>query len=256
MLEFFISFLLIGGGSLLLFMFYEARRNEVKTHLFTFSHFPIGVTLTIFFISDIHKRTLSPEMIEQVRKKADIVVIGGDLMEKAVPLSKVEENLEKLSVIGSVYFIWGNNDHEVNTYDLKKLFAKKGVREIVNDSVRLELDGEAVNLIGVDDASTQRAVLPEALSKVDPSGFNILLSHDPRLVKQVRTEDGIDLMLSGHTHGGQIRILGWGLYKKGRVEQLPQTTLLVSNGYGTTAIPLRLGAPAETHLITLKRDTE
>ncbi|NQD65185.1 metallophosphoesterase [Bacillus haikouensis] len=255
MLEF-ISVLLIGGGALLLIMFNEAHKNKVKTHLFTFSHFPKGVTLTIFFISDIHKRKLSPEIIEQVRKKADIVVIGGDLTEKAVPLSRVGENLEKLSVIGSVYFIWGNNDYEVDTGELKKLFVKKGVHEIVNDSVSLELDGLVVNLIGVDDASTQRAVLPQALSKADPFGFNILLSHDPRLVKQVRAEDGIDLMLSGHTHGGQIRIFGWGLYKKGKVEELPQTTILVSNGYGTTAIPLRLGAPAETHLVTLKRDTE
>jgi uncharacterized protein len=251
-----ISVLLIGGAALLLFMLYEAHRNEIKTHLFTFPRFPQDVTLTIFFISDIHKRKLDSHLIEQVRKKADIVVIGGDLTEKAVPLSKVEENLEKLAAIGSVYFIWGNNDYEVNTGELRKLLKKKGVQEIVNESVSLQLDGEVINLIGVDDASTQRAVLPEALSKTDPSGFNILLSHDPRLVKQVRKEDGIDLMLSGHTHGGQIRILGWGLYKKGRVEELPQTTLLVSNGYGTTALPLRLGAPSETHLLTIKRDSE
>ncbi|MEL3974196.1 metallophosphoesterase [Rossellomorea oryzaecorticis] len=255
MLEF-ISVLLIGGAALLLFMLYEAHRNEIKPHLFTFPHFPQGVTLTIFFISDIHKRKLDSHLIEQVRKKADIVVIGGDLTEKAVPLSNVEENLEKLAAIGSVYFIWGNNDYEVNTEELRKLLKKKGVQEIVNDSVSLKLGSEVINLIGVDDASTQRAVLPKALSKTDPSAFNILLSHDPRLVKQVRKEDGIDLMLSGHTHGGQIRILGWGLYKKGRVEELPQTTLLVSNGYGTTALPLRLGAPAETHLLTIKRESE
>ncbi|MFP3472451.1 hypothetical protein R0J90_20570, partial [Micrococcus sp. SIMBA_144] len=70
---------------------------------------------------------------------------------------------------------------------------------------------------------------------------------------QVCKEDGIDLMISGHTHGGQIRLFGWGLYKKGRLENLPETTLLVSNGYGTTAIPLRLGAPAETHLLILDK---
>ncbi|MGR3764865.1 metallophosphoesterase [Rossellomorea sp. NS-SX7] len=251
-----ISVLVVGGGALLLFMFYEAHRNEVRTHLFTFPRFPEDVTLTIFFISDIHKRKLSADMMEHVRKKADIVVIGGDLTEKAVPLSRVEENLDKLAAIGSVYFIWGNNDYEVNTDELRRLLKKKGVREIVNDSVSLQLRGGVVNLIGVDDASTQRAELPQALSKADPSCFNILLSHDPRLVKQVGKEDGIDLMLSGHTHGGQIRILGWGLYKKGRIEELSQTTLLVSNGYGTTALPLRLGAPAETHLLTIKRDAE
>ncbi|XXM74146.1 metallophosphoesterase [Lysinibacillus sphaericus] len=248
-----VSILLIGGVILLLFMYYEAHRNEVKTHLFTFRDFPGDTEMTIFFISDIHKRTLDPDLIDQVRGKADIAVIGGDLTEKAVPFSRVEENLDKLASIGSVYFIWGNNDYEVNFDELRKLFKKKGVKEIVNDSLTFTTGGGVVNLIGVDDASTQRALLPEALVKTDPSGFNILLSHDPRLVKQVKKEDAINLMLSGHTHGGQIRILGWGLYKKGRIEELPQTTLLVSNGYGTTALPLRLGAPAEAHLITIKR---
>jgi uncharacterized protein len=248
-----ISILLMGGAILLLFMYYEAHRNEVKTHLFTFHDFPGDKEMTIFFISDIHKRTLDSDLIDQVRDKADIAVIGGDLTERAVPFSRVEENLDKLAAIRSVYFIWGNNDYEVNIDELRKLFKKKGVKEIVNDSLTFTAGGGVVNLIGVDDASTQRAVLPEALEKTDPSGFNILLSHDPRLVKQVNKEDGINLMLSGHTHGGQIRILGWGLYKKGRTVELSQTTLLVSNGYGTTALPLRLGAPAEAHLITIKR---
>jgi uncharacterized protein len=249
------SVLLVGGAVLLLFMYYEAHRNEVKTHLFTFSDFPGEGELTIFFISDIHKRKLDSDLIAGISKKADIAVIGGDLTEKAVPLSRVEENLDILKEIGSVYFIWGNNDYEVNIEELRKLLKKKGVHELVNGSVTYTIDGGVINLIGVDDASTERDQLPEALLKTDPSGFNILLSHDPRLVKQVRKEDGINLMLSGHTHGGQIRILGWGLYKKGRTEELPQTTLLVSNGYGTTALPLRLGAPAETHLITIKRSS-
>ncbi|MFL8936946.1 metallophosphoesterase [Rossellomorea oryzaecorticis] len=251
-----ISILLMGGAILLLFMYYEAHRNEVKTHSFTFRDFPGDKEMTLFFISDIHKRKLDSDLIDKVRNKADFAVIGGDLTEKAVPLSRVEENLDKLAEIGSVYFIWGNNDYEVNSDELRKLFKKKGVHEIVNDSETLQTEGGFVNLVGVDDASTQRALLPDALSKTDPSGFNILLSHDPRLVKQVRKEDGINLMLSGHTHGGQIRLLGWGLYKKGRTEELPQTTLLVSNGYGTTALPLRLGAPAETHLITIKRKVQ
>ncbi|MCA1054671.1 metallophosphoesterase family protein [Rossellomorea aquimaris] len=252
MLELIIILVLSGGALVLLFMYLEAHRNEVKTHTFSFPHFPSTKPLTIFFISDIHKRKIHNEIIERAQK-ADIVVIGGDLTEKTVPMSRVEENIEKLTGIGSVYFIWGNNDYEVNTEELKGLLLKMGVKEIVNDSVPYDFEGGRINLVGVDDASTQRAVLPHALRKIDSSSFNILLSHDPRLVKLVKSEDGIDLMLSGHTHGGQIRILGWGLYKKGRVEKRPETTLLVSNGYGTTALPLRLGAPPETHLITIKR---
>jgi uncharacterized protein len=253
MLEF-IMFLLVGGVSLLFFMLYEARRNVVKMEKVKLPALPDNMgTISIFFISDIHKREVSNGIIDEVKGKADFVIIGGDLLEKGVPYSRVEQNLDKLLTLGTVYFVWGNNDHEVNTNRLTDIFKQKGIIEIVNDSVMVPIHNGKINMIGVDDASTQRASYSSALKKTIPHEFNILISHDPRLVRQVRKEEGIDLMLSGHTHGGQIRLFGWGLYKKGRLEKLPQTTLLVSNGYGTTALPLRLGAPAETHLLKIEK---
>ena len=253
MLEFSIV-ILIGGVSLLFFMLYEARRNVVNIDRVKLPHFPEHLDpISIFFISDIHKREISDKIIEEVRGKSDLVIIGGDLLEKGVPFSRVERNIDKLLTLGTVYFVWGNNDYEVNTSRLKQIFKKKGIIEIVNTSVKVPIHNGVFNMIGVDDASTQRADYPLSLNQAHPTDLNILVSHDPRLVKQVRLEDGIDLMISGHTHGGQIRLFGWGMYKKGRLEKLPQTTLLVSNGYGTTAIPLRLGAPAETHLLTIEK---
>lgn len=253
MLEFSIV-ILIGGVSLLFFMLYEARRNVVNIDRVKLPHFPEHLDpISIFFISDIHKREISDKIIEEVRGKSDLVIIGGDLLEKGVPFSRVERNIDKLLTLGTVYFVWGNNDYEVNTSRLKQIFKKKGIIEIVNTSVKVPIHNGVFNMIGVDDASTQRANYPLSLNQAHPTDLNILVSHDPRLVKQVRLEDGIDLMISGHTHGGQIRLFGWGMYKKGRLEKLPQTTLLVSNGYGTTAIPLRLGAPAETHLLTIEK---
>ncbi|WP_064091002.1 metallophosphoesterase [Rossellomorea aquimaris] len=251
MLEF-ISVMFLGGGILLLFMFYEAHRNVVKIENVKLPAFPKkSPPLSIFFISDIHKRKVSDKIIDKVKVKANMVIIGGDLLEKGVSWSKIEENLDKLLSIGTVYFIWGNNDYEVNGAKLKEMFTKKGVIEIINDSIQLP---NSINLIGVDDASLKRADFARAIKEVNPKDFNILISHDPRLVNQVRIEHGIDITMSGHTHGGQIRLFGWGLYKKGSIEKLPQTVLLVSNGYGTTALPLRLGARAETHLITLNAD--
>ncbi|BCB04562.1 metallophosphoesterase [Bacillus sp. KH172YL63] len=253
MLEFSIISLLAGGVILLLIMIYEARRNTVKKEELILGGFPPEMSpLSLFFISDIHKREISEDVIKEVKGKTDLVIIGGDLLERGVPFSKVEENLERLMTIGPVYFVWGNNDYETDTSKLRQIFKKKGIKEIVNGSLKVPVGNGVINLIGVDDASTQRADYQQAIGETDPGKFNLLISHDPRLVKQVQKEDGIDLMLSGHTHGGQIRLFGWGMYKKGRLEILPQTTLLVSNGYGTTAIPLRLGAPAETHLLTIR----
>ncbi len=251
----YILLLVIGGVGLLLFMFSEAHRNRVKIEKISFSSFPPGMSpFTIFFISDIHKREIANKIIDQVKTKTDFVIIGGDLLEKGVDLSKVSDNLDKLVSLGPVYFIWGNNDYEVDTHQLKNIFKEKGVIEIINDAKRISFNNKFFNLIGVDDPSLKRDSLPKALQEINPHDFNILLSHDPRLVKQVRKENGIDFMLSGHTHGGQIRLFGWGLYKKGGLEKLTQTILLVSNGYGTTSLPLRLGARSETHLITLAKE--
>ncbi|KPL59748.1 metallophosphoesterase [Rossellomorea vietnamensis] len=253
MLEF-CMILLLGGASLLIYMLYEARRNVVKIERVKLPHYPEHMKpISLFFISDIHKREISNEIIEDVKGKTDLVIIGGDLLEKGVPFSRVERNLDKLLTLGSVYFVWGNNDYEVNTSRLKQIFKKKGIVEIVNSSVKVKIHNGVMNLIGVDDASTQRANYQASLEQVRPDEFNLLVSHDPRLVNQVQKKDGIDFMMSGHTHGGQIRLFGWGMYKKGRLETLHETTLLVSNGYGTTAIPLRLGAPAETHLLVMHK---
>ncbi|CAN7341774.1 metallophosphoesterase [Rossellomorea sp. LjRoot5] len=254
MLEFCII-LLAGGVSLLFYMLYEARRNVVKIENVKLPSYPEQMKpVSLFFISDIHKREISNEIIEDVKGKTDLVIIGGDLLEKGVPFSRVERNLDKLLTLGSVYFVWGNNDYEVNTSRLKQIFKKKGIIEIVNSSVKVKIHNGVINLIGVDDASTQRANYEASLERVHPDEFNLLVSHDPRLVNQVQKKDGIDFMVSGHTHGGQIRLFGCGMYKKGRLETLPETTLLVTNGYGTTAIPLRLGAPAETHLLVMDKE--
>lgn len=68
-------------------------------------------------------------------------------------------------------------------------------------------------------------------------------------------QEQISLVLSGHTHGGQIRLFHSEQYLKGGVYAHPNMTLFVSNGYGTTLIPLRFRAPAQTHLITLQRES-
>lgn len=69
---------------------------------------------------------------------------------------------------------------------------------------------------------------------------------------KIQKHHHIGLVLSGHTHGGQIRLLGLGLKEKGSMREIKDDMyMLISNGYGTTGLPLRLSAPAQTHIITL-----
>ncbi len=243
---------------LLVYMWWEAHRNRVVYVELRFADFPKSFrAFTIFFISDLHRRKVSNKIIEQVKGKADIVLIGGDLTEKGVPFARVKENIQRLKMIGPVYFVWGNNDYEVDYHELDALLLQEGVRILDNRAVMFESEeGEKIALLGVDDISKRRARLDFALLDVDEEAFRILASHNPAIINKIRPEHHISLVLSGHTHGGQIRVFSFGLYEKGGIKQRNGTTVYVSNGYGTTNIPLRLGVPAETNLITIRRREE
>jgi predicted MPP superfamily phosphohydrolase len=252
-------FLIIAGCMLVavllfVYMYREAFTNRVIYHDLTFSAFPKSFgSVNIFFISDIHRRKVSDKIIEEVKGKADIVIIGGDLTEKGVPFERVQENIKALKILGPVFFVWGNNDYEVEVPLLDAMLLNQGVKVLINSSVRFESEsGDPLYIIGLDDISTNRVDLEEALSEAQGEGFRILVSHNPQIQRKIGHEHGIHLMLSGHTHGGQIRIFGFGPYEKGRLVSEPDRTILISNGYGTTGVPLRLGARAETHLLTLK----
>ncbi|PFN78802.1 metallophosphoesterase [Bacillus sp. AFS076308] len=253
-----IVLLFVGGILLLLFMVREAFLNKVVEQELTFPDFPASFgKVSIFFISDIHRRVISDVIIQNVKGKADFVIIGGDLTEKGVPFPQVKENLVKLKQIGPVYFVWGNNDYEVDFRKLDATLLDIGVKVLDNTAVTFESNrGEKLSLLGVDDCSQERDRLDFALMDAEESSFKILASHIPTITEKIRPEHNIRLVLSGHTHGGQIHILGYSPFEKGKIKKLENTILLISNGYGTTTLPLRLGAPAETHLITLKRGTD
>lgn len=252
---FLIVILLLAGLGLIVYMYREAFADRIMFNHLAFKDFPASFgEVKIFFISDIHKRVVSDKIIEEARTlKPNIIIIGGDLVEKGVPLQRVKENLLKLKTLGPVYFVWGNNDYEVNFRELDTLFLDLGIKVLDNTAVSFESEaGDQLILLGVDDVSKRRDRLDLALLDAGQTGFRLLVSHSPAIMRKIKPEHHIPLVLSGHTHGGQIHILGYSPYEKGGIKKRNETTLLISNGYGTTALPLRLGAKAETHLITLK----
>ncbi|MDP4170651.1 MAG: metallophosphoesterase, partial [Bacillota bacterium] len=179
--------------------------------------------------------------------------IGGDIIEKGVPFNRVKENVKKLKEIGPVYFVWGNNDYEVDYHELDAILLENKVKILDNTAVTFEsAEGEKLSLLGVDDLSLKRDRLDLSLQDAEDESFKILASHNPKITEKILSEHQISLVLSGHTHGGQIHIFGYSPHERGKTEVLKNTMVLISNGYGTTTIPLRLGAPAQCHLITLK----
>ncbi len=233
---------------LLLHMWIEAHKNKITYTKLTFSNYPKSLPETrIFFISDVHHREISPKIVKKIKGKVDVIIIGGDLAEKGVPFSKIEKNIKALTAVAPTYFVWGNNDYEVNHLKLEALLKGEGVTLLVNSSTIIK---DQIYLIGVDDYGHRFDNLEEALYGCE--GFQILISHNPDIKKKIRENHQIDLILSGHTHGGQIRLFGWGITEKAGLLRLKKNLyMLVSNGYGTTRLPLRLGAPAEVHVVTI-----
>jgi uncharacterized protein len=247
----------VGVFCLLLYMLKEAFANRVNVQALEFSNFPKSFgKIHLFFISDIHRRSISDSIIEEVSGKVDVVIIGGDLLEKRVPMERVKENIEKLKKLGPILFVWGNNDYEVDVPILDAMLLHLGVTSLVNSSIKFQSDvGDQLYFIGLDEISLGRDNLEQAMDGIDHSSFKILICHNPKISRRIHSESGISLMLSGHTHGGQIHLFGFSPYERGSLQKVNDLTILISNGYGTTGVPLRLGAKAETHLISIEHRT-
>jgi uncharacterized protein len=243
--------------ALLFYMYKEAFADRVVYQSLEFSTFPKSFgKINLFFISDIHRRTVSDSLIEQVKGNVDVVIIGGDLLEKGVPIDRVKENIMKLKTLGPVLFVWGNNDYEIDVPILDAMLLNLGVKSLVNSSIMFQSEeGDQLHFIGLDEVSMGRHNLDQAMSNIDPNSFKILVCHNPKISRSIHSQYGISLLLSGHTHGGQIHLFGFSPYEKGSLKQENDLTILISNGYGTTGVPLRLGAKAETHLISIVQRT-
>jgi uncharacterized protein len=216
-------------------------------------------------ISDVHVGpTLGRGFVEEVVRRVnalqpDLVAITGDLVDGT--LAQLEEQtapLKDLRAKDGVFFVTGN--HEYYTGDVDEWLAwlsSIGIRPLRNERVLIR---DGFELAGTDDYSArgpgQGQDIPKALQGRDPRKPVLLMAHQPRSFFQA-SELGVDLQLSGHTHGGQIYPFTYivalfqpyiaGLYQKG------QSQIYVSRGTGTWGPPMRLGAPAEITEIELTR---
>jgi uncharacterized protein len=178
------------------YMLMEAHRNRVCELELTFPNFPESFGhVTIFFISDIHRRKISKSLLKKIKKKPDLVIIGGDLTEKGVPFSRVSKNLELLSSLAPTYFVWGNNDYEVDYHQLDALLLEHGVKILDNTATYFESEqGEKIVLLGVDDLKERRDRLDLALLDAGNEGFKILACHNPKIISKIKKEDDISLV--------------------------------------------------------------
>lgn len=244
------SFILL----MLLRMLFVAKERNVKRHQVKIkSHAENLRQLKVFFISDIHKRKIDQKLLKKINTSVEMVIIGGDLAEKDVPLSRISENIKQLSTLGPVFFVWGNNDREVGEENVREIMKKYHVTILDNENQGIP-NHPSWGIAGTDDPSWRLANPEKALTNIEKYQHVLFVSHQPVVWGKVEKIYKPIFMLAGHTHGGQIRLGKFGIGEKGFLKEENNRWKLISNGYGTTKIPCRFGAHPECHLIEILYD--
>jgi uncharacterized protein len=187
----------------------------------------------------------------------DLITAGND------PLDDCLRALARLKADAGVFGCMGNHEIYAGTEEYTQVEAARlGMRFLRQQSALLRFGSSDLNLAGVDYQRFHSPYLRGAETLLAPGAFNILLSHNPD-VFPVAAAMGFPLTVAGHTHGGQVRfeILGQDLniarfftpYVDGLYRAKDGSSIFVSRGIGTIALPARLGAPPEVALLKLCR---
>jgi predicted MPP superfamily phosphohydrolase len=215
-------------------------------------------------LSDVHHGPFSDrEQIERAvetanRLQPDIIALTGDYISKerhyAAPCA---EMLGKLKARFGVYAVLGNHDHWTDAALLTDLFRAEGITVLINEGMRFEQNGATFWLAGVDDSMVGLEDISLALAGAGEDEMKLLLAHNPIILRRA-VRASVDLVLSGHTHGGQVAIRGerssarprkralQGLWRQGN------TQIYVNRGLGTVVLPIRDGCPPEISLLELQ----
>jgi uncharacterized protein len=223
--------------------------------------------LKIVHLTDIHHSLFTPiEDVERVvhlanRLEPDVVALTGDYVTLSPayiwPVARV---LGKLRARRGIFAVLGNHDFQVDAREVTRALRAERIRVLRNSRYPVRAGGKTLWFLGVDDLWWESDDLPAALRAVPARDPKVLLCHNPRGIWQA-SEHGVDLVLSGHTHGGQVRLPGLGsLYRSKLGERflegwnhLNGTQIYVSRGIGKVVVPLRLGCPPEIACLRLHR---
>ncbi|RKQ88955.1 metallophosphoesterase [Brockia lithotrophica] len=254
--------------------FAASERTEVKRVEVALPGLPKELDgLTIAHISDLHYgfgKFRNADAVEEVKavvmaQSPELIVFTGDLLDHtadpdwaSIPL------LKGLKAPLGVYAVLGNHDRHFDIRALKKSFDDAGVELLLNQSVGLRRNGHAFWVIGLDDPLTGSPDMERATASVPSEDFRLLLVHAPDFVPRA-AHFGIPLQLSGHSHGGQIRLPGIGpLILPPLGKEFPMglrhvpgtgTHVYTTCGLGTSIVPLRLFCRPEVTLLVLRSHT-
>jgi len=192
--------------------------------------------------------------------KPDLVVITGDLVD--IDITKAQAAINHLTQLKSTYgtyYIVGNHEYFHNIEKIIAHVKELGIKVLENENIYIGKKGKGFNLAGVYDlfgyrTGTYIPNLSKALKNVQTDSATVLLAHQPKFLQEITS--GVDLVLSGHTHGGQIYPFKFLVelqqpYISGLHQHTKELQIYVNKGTGFWGPPMRLGASAEITEITL-----
>lgn len=229
-------------------------------------------------ISDLHNARFGKEnekLLERLsHAEPDVIVLTGDLVDsRRTDLDIALSFAARAVQIAPVYYVPGNHEARIPEYEqLKSGLTEAGVTVLENKKVQLDRDGMYITLLGIPDPSfytdyltgDSRAVAAQAIKNLQnkTDGYTVLLSHRPELF-DIYVAEEVDLVFSGHAHGGQFRIpfIGGlvapnqGFFPKYDAGQFQRenTTMIVSRGVGNSILPVRINNPPEIVVVELNR---
>ena len=268
---------MISFAAAVAYAFREARHCRVRRVTIALPNLPSPfVGLTIALLSDTHHgpfvtlRYLESVVAMTNTLKPDVIALAGDYTQRQRSFQLGMDNSHfiapGIAVLGGLrakmgrFAILGNHDRRLSTVKTRRALAAAGLQELTNKGVWLTRGGARLRICGVDDLTTGEPDLLAALGDSTVDDAVILLAHNPDYVERIVRDPRVGLVLSGHTHGGQVVLPGIGApyvpsrygqkYRRGLV-QGPVARVFVTTGVGTILPPVRLGCPPEVVLITL-----
>lgn len=248
-----------------LFLYWQNNHIVITNIVYKNSEIPQSFNgFKIAQISDLHNKSFGKHqkrLIDKLKEsQPDVIVITGDLIDKRrtnidVAMDFVGQAVE----ISPVYYVCGNHEKISGQYDVLKLkLSGAGVVVLDNDTADIEINGESIQLVGLMDVvfyatarNDYKAMLRNNLSSLlgSTDKFSVVLSHRPEFINDY-VECGAKLVLTGHAHGGQVRLPlvgglaapGQGIFPKytSGSYTVNDTTMIVSRGLGNSIFPFRV----------------
>lgn len=224
-------------------------------------------------VSDLHNAEFgenNQKLLDRIKaENPDIIVLTGDLIDSHKTRVDVAIQFgQQAQQIAPTYFITGNHEAVARDADqqLETALTEAGITLLHNENSAIQQGSDAITIAGVDDpsyVSTSSKLDSRLNNALNPDNYNILLAHHPEQIETYAAHHA-NLVLSGHAHGGQIRLpfIGGVIapdqgffphYDAGTYDQ-GNTTMVLSRGLGNSLIPLRISNRPELVLVTMQRN--